>query len=531
MDYTANNFARIIVEEGNSYGECLGNHNLPHAATQAAHKDCNKHGHNSVIAISTESKLTVGEKYPELADQYHADRTEQIGIRLMIEVLEAREGKGCAKLSAQNLDIWDYTVETLEAKYLEPALAKIESDKIEAQKRAESLARQGAIQSQLESDQEAFCYRFPAVSGQMSGRGYYTAQIPYSALTRIFVFDEDTVPPELRAQRVLNETRAQKIADYIVGNFRNGSGYVLPAITASVDTAVTFNPIQEGGMGQSLGQLSIPMTSTLLINDGQHRRKGIELAMKETPSLQNETIAVTIFFDRGLKRSQQIFADINANAARVSTALNMLYDQRDAYGNWLKEVLNREDMSRIKSRIDFEKNSIAAKSSKLWSLVSFKKLIDRMYGSAAKNAAMQNNTEELDRIGNEIAAFFSSLSGLTCWDDMLDYKIPAVEIREHQLIGHTVFLEALGMVASNALESQVSWTEMQDGLRKVPVGKLHPMWKSRCVTVAGKMNKTADGVKATAGQIMAILGMPMPPELAELHKRILAEQTPSKVAS
>lgn len=86
--------------------------------------------------------------------------------------------------------------------------------------------------------------------------------------------------------------------------------------------------------------LHIPMSATMLINDGQHRRYAIELALKGDTTLQNETAPVQIHFDQGLKRSQQIFADINSKAVKPSSAINALYDHRNPYNAWIQKLLN-----------------------------------------------------------------------------------------------------------------------------------------------------------------------------------------------
>lgn len=116
------------------------------------------------------------------------------------------------------------------------------------------------------------------------------------------------MPAELRAQRNLNETRAKAIANYILSN----PDYVLPAITASCDASMTFDLLNEQ---HAVGLLQIPLDATLLINDGQHRRRGIEIALQDNPSLADHAVSVTIFYDRGLHASQQMFADINSNVS------------------------------------------------------------------------------------------------------------------------------------------------------------------------------------------------------------------------
>ncbi|MCV5831208.1 DNA sulfur modification protein DndB, partial [Escherichia coli] len=68
-------------------------------------------------------------------------------------------------------------------------------------------------------------------------------------------------------------------------------------------------------------------------NDGQHRRKAIEDALDARPELGQDNIPVLLFVNEGLKRSQQMFADLNKYAIRPSPSLASLYDHRDASSN------------------------------------------------------------------------------------------------------------------------------------------------------------------------------------------------------
>ncbi|WP_420811655.1 DNA sulfur modification protein DndB [Marinobacterium stanieri] len=76
---------------------------------------------------------------------------------------------------------------------------------------------------------------------------------------RLFRFDEEDVPTQLRAQRKLNEKRSKAIGEYVI---KNRADYVLPALTASCDTAMRFDPIGVPGSGTRLGMLHIPLTSS-----------------------------------------------------------------------------------------------------------------------------------------------------------------------------------------------------------------------------------------------------------------------------
>src|SRR5581483_5454564 len=171
---------------------------------------------------------------------------------------------------------------------------------------------------------ESFAYVFSALSGVQAGKPYYVAMCPLKLIPKIFLFNEDGVPPELTAQRTINRARVPEIARYLS---ENPTDYVFSAITASVDSEVFFEPFSEDS--SHVGRLRIPMTARFVINDGQHRRAGIEEALKERPELGDETIAVVLFRDGGLARSQQMFADLNTHAVRPTKSIGILYDLRD----------------------------------------------------------------------------------------------------------------------------------------------------------------------------------------------------------
>ena len=72
---------------------------------------------------------------------------------------------------------------------------------------------------------------FPVIRGVQAGHEYYVAMWTLRMLRQISIFDEKELPPELRAQRVLNKARIPEMADYIVDN---PNDYVFSAITASM---------------------------------------------------------------------------------------------------------------------------------------------------------------------------------------------------------------------------------------------------------------------------------------------------------
>src|SRR5256885_858554 len=113
-----------------------------------------------------------------------------------------------------------------------------------------------------------FEYLFPAIRGVQARREYYVSMCPLRLVPKVFLFDEEELVPELRAQRTLNRGRIPDIVRYIAGQ---RGGYVFSAITASIDADVRFQPIGAGAEGTRIGILHVPMSARFIINDGQHR--------------------------------------------------------------------------------------------------------------------------------------------------------------------------------------------------------------------------------------------------------------------
>jgi len=50
---------------------------------------------------------------------------------------------------------------------------------------------------------------FEAIRGVQSRTAYYTVMVPMKMVPRLFIFDGDDLPPDLRAQRVLSKARVR----------------------------------------------------------------------------------------------------------------------------------------------------------------------------------------------------------------------------------------------------------------------------------------------------------------------------------
>ena len=86
---------------------------------------------------------------------------------------------------------------------------------------------------------DSAAYVFPAVRGTQAQREYYISMVPLDVMSKIFQFADEDLPPEIRAQRILNKSRIPEIRDYILSN---PDSYVFSALTVSVDGNMEFMP-------------------------------------------------------------------------------------------------------------------------------------------------------------------------------------------------------------------------------------------------------------------------------------------------
>lgn len=358
-------------------------------------------------------------------------------------------------------------------------------------------------------DETGYSNSFPAVRGVQAGHPCYIAMCPMRLITKLFTFNDETVPPELRAQRTLNKTRIPEISSYLV---ENPNSYTLSSITASVDSKVRFKPMSDTGFGQNIGVLSIPMDAQILINDGQHRRAAIEEAIKENPELGYDNISVLFFIDEGLARSQQMFADLNKHAIRPSDSISTLYDLRDSISDLARHI--QKNVSLFVRMTETEKSSISNRSTKLVTLSSIK--------NASKALLRKNNKDQILTEEKNIAVEFweEVVTNMTDWQMALRKEVAPAELRNDYIHAHGVMLQAMGQIGADLLtQHQKNWKTTLQGLKNIDWSRTNPAWEGRAMT-QGRISKAHINVMLTGNYIKQKLNIPLNPIEAEAEKGV-----------
>lgn len=341
-----------------------------------------------------------------------------------------------------------------------------------------------------------FVYRFPVVKGIQAGRSYYIAMIPLKMLSRLFPDDTEFVPPEFRAQRRLNETRIPVISRYITDN---PNSYVFSALAASIDGEFQFLPNEKMS---NTGILEVSMDARFQINDGQHRKAAILSALNENPDLGDETISIVFYQDKGLERSQQIFADLNKHAVKTSNSIAELYDSRDSLALLTKDVV--EHVAFFNKFTDKEKDSLGKYSSKLFTF-------NTIYEANKRLVRSRHMDEELT--DSVIQYWKTVVSFMRPWNDLESRQLSKIDLRENYVAIQGVVIKALGMVGYWILNHpEADCKSIISRLEDVDWSRSAKDWHGRIINQNGKIITSSRAIDLACNVIKQKLKIPLTSE-------------------
>ena len=328
---------------------------------------------------------------------------------------------------------------------------------------------------------------FPAMKGTMGARDYYATIMSLSEIPRFFKFNDwEQFSPELRAQRVLNESRVPVVAKYIVDN---EDSYLFSSITASY-SAATINFIPMSADRSDIGEIKLNLEEMeFVINDGQHRCAAIAQALKHNPNLGKDCISVLLFPMESMPRMQQMFSDLNRFAQRSSKSLNILYDHRDALAALTNVVVEKVDVFR--GLVDMERVSIPIRSEKLFALSTLYDANKELIGNKIDNPG----SDSYEKTCEQVAEYWNTLADImTDWNKVTVGLVAAAAIRQEKICTHATVLRALGGVG------RILKTHYPDKWRQHLKHLSTVDWRK---SVGGQVNPTWDGVCISAGSVVA----------------------------
>lgn len=357
---------------------------------------------------------------------------------------------------------------------------------------------------------EANKYSFTAMRGHQASKAYYVLLCPLKLIPKVFSFADESVPPQLRAQRILNRTRIPVIARYICDN---PTDYILSSLCASVDGEIEFEAAHGALSFHDIGFLHIGMSATILINDGQHRRAAIEEAIRERPDIGDETISVVLFPDYGLTRSQQMFADLNVHATKPTKSIRLLYNHRDEVSQLSRDVF--KNVALFREFVDLESTSLSNRTLKLFTFSSLHQAVC-LLSNKRKNALPY--AEQLDRI---VKFWNEVIRNMPDWQAIQNKTVHASELRRDYIHSHGIALQAIAMVGERLMSSRPkAWRARLAGLRQVNWSRSNEsLWEGRAL-MAGKISKSTQTIGLVANVICKAVGLPLSKEAQDLEDRV-----------
>ena len=354
-----------------------------------------------------------------------------------------------------------------------------------------------------------FVYRFPVVRGLQAGTEYYIAMVPLKMLSKLFPVDEEEfVLPEYRAQRKLNEARIPIISKYILDN---RDSYVFSALAASIDGMFSYEPSSQNA---DAGVLEVSMDAHFLINDGQHRKSAILAALEEDSSLEEETISIVFYSDQGLKRSQQIFTDLNKNAVKTSNSISELYDSRDEMAVVTRNVIWNIEF--LNTYTDKEKDILGKYSSSLFTLNTFY--------TANKSIVGRNDVSESEHF---LLNFWTLVAKhMKLWQELQNREITKVDLRENFIATQSIVIQAFGRVGSYLYLHQNEMEKTMANIEKINWSRNARQWYMRAVGKNGRIITNKKAALQIANVIKQQIGIPLSQEelnAEEALKKIIEE--------
>lgn len=314
---------------------------------------------------------------------------------------------------------------------------------------------------------------------------------------KLFQFkDWAELPPEQRAQRVLQKNRIPEITQYIL---ENEDGYLFSSLTASFDCEPQFKPL--GGQ-DTIGLLTIPLEATMVMNDGQHRRAAIEEALKENPRLGEHTISVVMFPFEGLDRMQQMFSDLNRTVRKTSKSLNTLYNHRELMSQLVLKMIERVPV--FTNMVDKDRISLPMRSPKLFTLGS---LYD------ASKALLENVTDDdFDEKCDTAVEFWRGVGDrLPEWRKAATGVLKPSELRQEYIHTHAVVMWAFGSMGRTLLSRHPQdWRTVLGGIQNINWKRTNREWQGVVMSGSDVVNRRQTQMD-TASFIKAKLNLPLSP--------------------
>jgi DNA sulfur modification protein DndB len=244
------------------------------------------------------------------------------------------------------------------------------------------------------------------------------------------------------------------------------------------------------------------MEARFLVNDGQHRLAAIMSALRQVPSIANDTISVVLYADAGLARSQQMFADLNRYAVRPPKSLGILYDHRDPMARLVWHLVDTVPV--FKGMTETARSTISNRSRKLFTLSSIYQATRKLLGKRDRDPVSSEEEAAAEQFWNEVAR------NMPDWSAAVDRQVNPSDLRATFVHAHGVALQAIATAGQALLAADPKgWRRRLAKLKDIDWSRSNTrLWEGRAL-IGGRLSKAEQNVVLTANAVKTMLGLPL----------------------
>ena len=196
-----------------------------------------------------------------------------------------------------------------------------------------------------------------------------------------------------------------------------------------------------------------------------------------------------------------MFADLNKHAVRPSASISTLYDHRDQMSALARQLV--ESVPVFTNMTEMEKSSISNRSSKLLTLSSIKNASKALLKKRRHDPVEESEVERASEFWSEVA------NNMPDWLNAKRKKVATSELREHYIHAHGVFLQAMGIIGADLMETYPSnWKDILTNLKHINWSRMNGEWEGRAM-VRGRISKARTNVTLTGNLIKRKLSVPL----------------------
>jgi DNA sulfur modification protein DndB len=249
----------------------------------------------------------------------------------------------------------------------------------------------------------------PAIRGILGDIVYYTSSFTFKQIAeRVKKIDQElhtSTSLKDQLQRSLTKNY-ESITDYILSQKEH---FFNALVLAVYDGDPVWNEIEVGFKGEdyyNMGFLRLNGEEKIFPVDGQHRVEGIKDAIKRSPELEDETIAVILIGHHkdkeGMEKTRRIFSTLNRYAKPVSTGDIIALDEDDTVAIVTRNMLesfplfmneNISDEKKTKAIVEKDTKSFTS----LIKLYETNKIVYKYYTSFRDNTKRIHSSTEIDK--------------------------------------------------------------------------------------------------------------------------------------